>query len=394
MRPSLIAVLSLALLIPAAPAVAAKKVRKGPAGTAFYTPPAKLPGSKHGDAIWARKQTGPAALKSAKSNQLLLYRSTGTDGKPIAVSGTVSVPKGKKPKGGWPVISYGHGTTGIADVCAPSRDSAGSPAHAYIEYAYPLLNRWLKAGFAVVRTDYQGLGTPGDHEFLNGREEGRAMLDMVRAARKLDGSLSKRYAITGHSQGGHAALWAASLASSWAPELKLRGTVAFAPASHLGEQASLLPNIDSPLGGLGAFAGMVLRSIDVTNPQLNVQGALSDRALALYPQTQTLCLGDLAKADSFGGLKGTEFFRQGIDIAPAQAAINATDPDELRIRTPIRIEQGAADTTVLPAFTEQLRDEYKQRGNPLTYTSYKGVTHGGVVDAAAKNATKFLGKRL
>jgi pimeloyl-ACP methyl ester carboxylesterase len=384
----LIPLLLLALLIPVAPAAAATK--KGPAGTAFYKPPSKLPGSKHGDTIWARKLSGAAALKSAKSNRLLLYRSTGTNGKPIAVSGTVSIPKGKTPKGGWPVVTYGHGTTGIADTCAPSRDGANG----LVSYAYPLLNGWLKAGFAVVRTDYQGLGTPGDHEFLNGREEGRAMLDMVLASRKLDGSLSKSYAIAGHSQGGHAALWAASLAPSWAKGLKLRGTVAFAPASHLGEQAKLLPSIDSPLGNLGAFAAMVLRSIDVTNPQLNVSAGLGDRALALYPQTETLCLADLGKPESFGGLKGTEFFKQGIDPTPVQNAINATDPDELRIRTPIEIEQGASDTTVLPTFTEQLRDGYKQLGNPVTYTSYPGVTHGGVVDAAAKNSTKFLSKRL
>ncbi len=394
MRPRLLAVLLLVLLVPAAPAVAAKKVRKGPAGTAFYKPPSKLPGSKHGDAIWARTLTGGAKLKSAKSHRLLLYRSTGSDGKAIAVSGSVALPKGKQPKKGWPVITYGHGTTGIADACAPSRDSKSNPAHAYIDYAYPLLNRWLKAGFAVVQTDYQGLGTPGDHEFLNGREEGRAMLDVVRAARKVDGSLGKRYAIAGHSQGGHAALWAASLASSWAPELKLRGTVAFAPASHLGEQADVLPGIDSALGGLGAFAAMVLRSVDTVNPQLGVSAGLSDGALALYPQTLTACLGDLAKPESFGGLKGTEFLRDGAIPAPVKAAIDATDPDELRIRTPVRIEQGSADATVLPPFTEQLRDSYKALGNPVTYTSYNGVSHGGIVDAAAKNATKFLSKRL
>ena len=81
------------------------------------------------------------------------------------MSGTVSVPKGRAPKGGWPVISWGHGTTGIADACAPSRDSASNPAHGLIDYAYPLLQRWLKAGYAVVRTDYQGLGTPGAHPY-------------------------------------------------------------------------------------------------------------------------------------------------------------------------------------------------------------------------------------
>jgi hypothetical protein len=134
------------------------------------------------------------------------YRSVGVDGKAINVSGVVSLPKGKPPKNGWPVITYDHGTTGIADQCAPSRDSLSNPAHVYNSYAYPLLNRWLKAGYAVVRTDYQGLGTAGAHQYLVGVAEGRSTLDIVRAARKLDKRVGNRFAIAGHSQGGHAAL--------------------------------------------------------------------------------------------------------------------------------------------------------------------------------------------
>src|SRR3954452_24529492 len=87
------------LLVVAAPASA--KFRTGPAGDAFYTPPSPLPSGKHGDLIWARKLTGEAALKSASANWLVLYRSVGTDGKPIAVSGVVSLPKTKAPKRGW-----------------------------------------------------------------------------------------------------------------------------------------------------------------------------------------------------------------------------------------------------------------------------------------------------
>src|SRR3954462_12624539 len=165
---------------------------------------------KHGQLLQSRKLTGEPALTSAGRNLFVKYRSVGVDGKVITVSGTVSLPKGKAPKKGWPVISYDHGTTGIADQCAPTRDAIDNPAHLYNSYAYPLLNRWLKAGFAVVRTDYQGLGTPGVHQYLVGVEEGRSTLDMVRAARKVQPALSSRFAISGHSQGGHAALWGAA----------------------------------------------------------------------------------------------------------------------------------------------------------------------------------------
>ena len=229
MRRALIALsLLIVAAVVAAPAASAK-VRQGPKGAAFYDPPGNAHG-KHGTLIWARRQTGPDAIAGRRSH-LILYRSTGPDGKANAVSGSVALPKGKAPKGGWPVITYAHGTTGSADTCAPTR---GYDANTLISYAYPLLKRWLKAGYAVVRTDYEGLGTPGVHAYLGGPTEGYSVLDAVRAARKVEPRLSKRFVIAGHSQGGHAALFAASLAPRPGRlSCALRGTVAFAPASHL-----------------------------------------------------------------------------------------------------------------------------------------------------------------
>jgi hypothetical protein len=93
-----------------------------PAGDNFYAPPAPLPEGAPGDVIWKRALTNEAALPAAGANWLVLYRSTDIDGQPIAVSGTVAVPEGTPPAGGWPVISWTHGTTGIADICAPSRN--------------------------------------------------------------------------------------------------------------------------------------------------------------------------------------------------------------------------------------------------------------------------------
>jgi hypothetical protein len=112
-------VLSLLLLAALPTAADAAKVRKGPSGTAFYKPPSPLPGSGHGGLIWARKLTGTAALHGGSGNQLVLYRSTGVRGKAVAVSGTVSIPKGHAPKGGWPVITYAHGTTGSRTSALP-----------------------------------------------------------------------------------------------------------------------------------------------------------------------------------------------------------------------------------------------------------------------------------
>jgi pimeloyl-ACP methyl ester carboxylesterase len=383
-------VLALAVLlvagVQATPALAAKP-RTGPAGLKFYTPPSPLPGKSHGDVIWARKLTGQDVLKNASANWLVLYRETGVDGKPTAVSGTVAIPKGKAPKGGWPVITWAHGTTGIADTCAPSITNVN--AH----YDFALLQGWLKAGYAVVRTDYEGLGTPGIHPFLIGTSEGRAVLDMATAARQLDSSLGKKVLISGHSQGGHAALWAASLAAKWTPKLKIVGTAAFAPANHLGEQAVALPGLTSP-SSLSGLASLIIRAVDATSPDLGIASQLSDPATALYPQTLTKCLPDLEKTDSFGGLAPASLFKAGADTAPLIAKLNANDPEDLVFKTPLLIEQGEADTTVFPGLTDETVAEYKSHGMHPTYDTYDGVTHEQVVKTGAKDASAWIAKRF
>jgi dienelactone hydrolase len=371
----------------AVPASAAP--RKAPKGAAFYKPPKHLHG-KHGGLIWARRQTGRDALKGAR-NELLLYRSKAVGGKTVAVSGSVAVPKGKAPKGGWPVITYAHGTTGAADACAPTR---GFDANHLNSYAFPLLHRWIKAGYAVVRTDYQGLGTPGVHEYLVGEPEGRSVLDAVRAARAFNHKLSKRFVISGHSQGGHAALFAAALAPKYVPDLKLRGTVAFAPASHLKTQFDAARKANVTSGGLAAIILLGLRAIDTVDPSLGVPTLLSPQAAAFYPQTKTVCYDALSQPDSIGGVPLNQIVRSNADLTKVLAVAGESDPENLTPRTPVRIEQGTADTTVLPVFTDGLVADYTQNGVDVTYKTYDGVTHGGVVDAGAKDATSFIKRRL
>ena len=383
----LVSLLAIVLAGAASPAVA--RVRTGPSGTAFYTPPHKLSGKRHGDPIWVRSLRGSAALRPASKNQLILYRSVDASGKAVAVSGTITLPKGKPPKGGWPVLTYAHGTTGIADICAPSRDGSAL----LTSYVYPDLARWLRAGYAVVRTDYQGLGTPGVHGYLVGVDEGRSVLDVVRAARKVDPSLGKRVIIAGHSQGGHAALWAAGLAPRWTPDLDVRGTVAFAPASHIEAQSKVIATLSSP-SGVSGLAALILRGVDSANPGKGFSSVLSPQGAALYPQTLTACLPALDSTSSFGGLAPAQIFNSGVDLGPLETALGQSDPEHLRIKTPLMIAQGTSDTTVFKAFTDQLDQELVKLGAKVDYKTYNGVDHGAIVKAADSDALAFARREL
>src|ERR1700722_1939939 len=170
----------------------------------------------------------------------VLYRSTGLNGEPIAVSGVIVIPPGPPPPGGRPIVAWAHPTSGVVPHCAPSlaifvfQQMAGSR---------PLVER----GAIIAATDYPGLGTPGPHPYLVGVSEGRAVLDSVRVARLFPSAgATNRFAVWGHSQGGQAVLYAGALAKSYAPELDLVGVAAAAPATEL---ATLMADDLNSAGG-------------------------------------------------------------------------------------------------------------------------------------------------
>lgn len=384
--------LALALvLLAAVPAAMAAKPRRAPAGLRFYTPPSPLPAGHAGDVIWSRPASKQASVSAAARNLTVLYRSNDAGGKAIAVSGLVSIPKGKAPKGGWPVISWSHGTTGIADACAPSRDSAASPVRGYIEYVNPVLNAWLKRGYAIVRTDFEGLGTPGIHPYLIGRSEAQGAIDIVRAARKLDPGVGRSWISAGHSQGGQAALFAAAEGPSRAPELRLRGVASFAPASHIAEQVGAAKIFTTP-SGLSALGALFVGGVASTG-KVKPADVLTPAALALYPQVDARCLPQLAAADSWGGIAPAGILRDDVDLTAIRAVLTAMNP-ALKIKVPVLMLQGDADTTVFKSFTDQLLTELKAKGDSVDYRVAPGIDHGGIVSAEQAATTTWLAQRL
>jgi pimeloyl-ACP methyl ester carboxylesterase len=344
----------------------------------------------HGQLIKSERISG-GTLPSNGISYKVLYSSKSPAGKPVPVSGVVTIPKGKAPKGGFPVVSWAHGTTGIADSCAPSLYATDPPTGAYAKDFRKEAGGWIKHGFAVAQTDYQGLGTAGSHPYLIGTAEGRSVVDIVSAARHLSGKVGKRWLAIGHSQGGHATLWAAALAKHYAPGLDLVGAVPLAPASHIGEQAALIDTIQgNPLGGLPALI------IDGAIHDLGVAPAtvFSDKAMALYPQIEQVCLDKLSAQDSFGGLSLNELVRAGYDRQPLLHELAANDPEDLTIKVPLLIAQGKADTTVFPAYTDQTVSDLEGRGTKVTYKTYAGVTHSTVVQASRTDVDRFIDKLL
>ncbi len=192
-----------------------------------------------------RSDPFPGAPGGATATRII-YGSTAPDGTPVQVSALVVIPSTPAPAAGRPVIAWLHPTTGIAQGCAPSQ---GPTPFAQIQG----LTQFLAHGDVVVATDYPGLGLPGPHPYLVGSSEARAALDSVRAVHNLpEARAGTRFAVWGHSQGGQAALFAASLAPSYAPDLQLVGAAAAAPVTDIG--ALLNQPAEDPLwGGLLAY---------------------------------------------------------------------------------------------------------------------------------------------
>ncbi len=352
------------------------RVRQGPRGLGFYSPPTALLRGVHGSVVWARTLIGPAVLTAARTNVLVIYRSVSPLGEPVFVSGTVAIPRGKPPAGGWPVIAYNHGTTGIADKCAPSR------GFAYWDRR-PVLNGLLRLGYAVVQTDYQGLGTPGVHPYIIGTAEGRDVVDLVRAARAVDPRVGRRWLPLGVSQGGHASLWSAAIAPKWAPELRTVGVVALAPTSHVAQALPPLARITTPLPLTGPLAEF-LAGAGTDGWALNAVLSPLGRKLMEQVYTQR-CDLELTRPNSLGGFAPAALFRPGADLRPFVRILAANDPGTLTIKAPVFMGQGTKDTEVPEAWTDQLVAQLRSHGAHVQYNKLYPATHGRAEVFAAYN---------
>lgn len=355
--------------------------------------------------VSARPADGLVRLQAAARTDVVQFRSRDLHGREIVQSGTVAIPHGTPPPGGWPVVSFFHVTTGAGDRCAPSTATADNPELERLTRSDAVATLLVRAGVVVARPDGEGIGTPGAHPYLVGASLARSQADIVRATRDLHPGAGRRWAAAGHSEGGVASLWSAALGQAMAPELDLRAAAAFAPVTRIREQVDLLrhvPVTGPGVDGLSALAALIITGAAQASPRLAElleHGALSPAATRLLGHVEERCLAELARRDSWGGLAPAQI--PGPRFAEARplfyGVLERNDWRRAALGSlPVRVDHGALDAVAPIALTEATVLEQRSRGARITYRRWPTATHVDIANPsqAARESVAWLVEQL
>jgi len=371
-----------AVIAPAAGASGAKPaVIPAPKGLpAFYAVPTPIPAVK-GKLIKAQK-VAVAGLHGTMYR--VMYSSLNLQNKYVAVTGVVAVPSGPPPTGGFPVVSWGHGTDGMADVCAPSLNPSSD---------IPLANSLLDQGWVVTATDYQGEGSPGLHPYIAGVLSARDTIDIVRVARQMKAAhASKHYVVWGHSQGGHTAMFALHIAANYAPTLSLDGVVAGAPPSQFSFLYAFLKS--SPFrhyllmaaGGLNKAYGNQAAPLNAVLTPLGIKHIADlDKGCTSYVVQQ------------LAGIDTSQLVKQDPFKVPAwKKVLMANDPQNFPKPSgaPLLMIQGGSDEQIPVVSTQILATHLCNIGQNLERWIYPGQSHAGVIGPSAGDMIHWIGDRF
>ena len=365
----------------------------------------------------------PANLASVATGQLFAYKMRGAKGQKINATAMLFKPKTSVPSTGWPLVVFGHGTTGVGQQCAPSVTMNASGAWDYAGLVALLVSQ----GIVVVAPDYEGMGSSdmgvtAGHPYLDLRSAGQSMALAAVAAKKImTNSLSGAWGPLGHSQGGHAALAAAKFsgyATRMESGLTYKGAVAVAPASNLLDAlntmwTSVSASVPSSysaayltVGTLNLYTTYLVKGTQSGNNPVTASSLLGSNMLNLYnAQVESKCLDDFIKAidadiRQYAGTAGASptnysgVINSAVNAPKVANLLAANEPGQIKLPGKTLIVQGSADLTVLPSITAKLVTTMKAKGSDVTlsYHDTSTATHSGVlwVPAAQTAVTQHV----
>lgn len=323
----------------------------------------------------------PAPVKAYE----IRYRSTSATGTGNVVSGMVLVSPLPWTNGPRPIVAYAMGTQGMADRCAPSRQLQNGTEPEIAFLAQAMFNGW-----AVAVTDYEGLGTPGDHTYAVARSEGRALLDVARAASNIPGlSTDAPVGVFGYSQGGQAASSAAEQWKSYAPSLNVVGVAAGGVPADLNAVARF--NDGNAGSGLvfAAAAGFA-----AAYPELPLAEVLNDRGRQVVDQIRDSCVAEIALVAPFTRINSLTTRPDVMQDAVWQNRLVENSLGSVRPAAPVYLYHGTVDELIPFSVGQKLRSQWCGLGADVQWTALPLLGHVAAVSAWGSNALNWLGDRF
>jgi len=358
-----------------------------PAGLpAFYSVPAGVARDAPGTLLKYAAVPAPGVQSTAYR---VMYVSSDVHDHAQAVTGIVYVPSAPPPAGGYDIVSWAHGTTGMADRCAPSLDPSTA-----VEGSTAVLNQLLAHGWEVTASDYQGEGTPPHLlPYLVGSLSARNTIDIVRAAAHLPAAhAGTTYLVWGHSEGGQTAMFSWDIGPSYGAGLHLVGVVAGAPPSQFAFIYNALLTSPFRFYLLMAAGGFNSAYGDRAAP---LGAVLTAKGMSLLPELRKGCYSYLqATLDKYPLqqlVKGDPF-----KVPAWQKLLAANDPEDLNAPNgvPLLIYQGGADEQIPVISTQILAAHLCGIGQDLERWIYPGRTHGSVIPVAAPDFVHWMADRF
>jgi pimeloyl-ACP methyl ester carboxylesterase len=384
----LLTLVAVGITTAACPSSSSSKAVPAPKGLpSFYAVPSGVADKSPGDLVKSEVVAAPSVHGTVHR---VMYVSSDAHSKPAAVTGVVYVPAAPPPPDGYPVVSWAHGTNGMAPKCAPSLDPTTVLSTAAV-------NALLGLGWEVVATDYQGEGTPpGLLPFLVGDVAGRNALDIVLAARNLPNAhVSTDYIVWGHSQGGQSALFAWKLAPTYEERsgVQMVGAVADAPPSDLATIYQSLSGSPNRVYDYMMLAGF---NAGYGNRAAPLDAVLTKRGTALLPSLRQGCLASVtAKVNAFPSL--SQLVKTNpFDVPAWRRLFTENDPASFNFatRVPLLIVHGGADEVIPVTTSAQLADHLCALGGTVERWVYPDQSHGGALFVSALDMGRWMLNRF
>jgi alpha-beta hydrolase superfamily lysophospholipase len=350
--------------------------------TLFYRPPTAGTTAKPGTLVRVEPATDFALPPGIRATRILYHTRTARS-EDALTSGVVLVPYGQPPKDGWPLLAWSHGTSGVANNCAPSLMKS-------LFYNWEGLYEYVMLGYAVVATDYAGLGAEGRHAYLDMLSNATDVVNSVPAAHAAVPDLSQKWLVVGHSQGGLASLGVAELEGE-IKDPNFLGTVALAGASDLQDSIHAVLKARVPvLNGLIAFW---VYGVKTVYPELNLNDVLTNRALSIY--AASVENGCSAASGAFAAIPTEEILQPDwSDNRYIKQFLARDRPGAQSTFGPLLLVGGGDD----PLFTESASRKIFQRlcaaGGQIQRKIYPGLAHDPVVYGSFRDQMDWIAGRF